>query len=494
MAGVEECYGALQSKDLIRLRAMWHPDAGPDEERLRRLSRILRDSSANVGERIDHAPAIGLESASFEFGVPLAWRESSERAKRRAGLPRGVRPHRGPLGTVDLPDHIALLGSEPPVIGCRTLGPIEVTVDGEPAPPELLWRKHLALLVYLARSPRQTRSRDHLIALLWADRTEAAARHSLSEALRVLRRHGGAAAVEVTVGQVGLGEGAVDLDVDRLEQLAAAESWPAAAELVAGEFLEGFGVPDATAFEDWLAAEREHWRRRSVEVLIRSADGLARAARAADAADIAARALAIEPDLRGCLLRGDPLHGAGRRPRGRPGAGRPVPCPPGRARRRAGTGDPRDGGARASRARRAPRVPPRRPWTSPPSSAPRSRGRSEELARLLDEATRAARTGRSMLLLIEGEAGVGKSRLLDEMLALLRLDGTPVGLGARGRGRPVGSLERGARARARRPGRDTRRRRPRRRRRSRRSPTRFPSGPTGFPARAAKSPCRSDGP
>ena len=31
-----------------------------------------------------------------------------------------------------------------------------------------------------------------------------------------------------------------------------------------------------------------------------------------------------------------------------------------------------------------------------------------------------------MLLLIEGEAGVGKSRLLDEMLALLRLDGMPV--------------------------------------------------------------------
>ena len=59
------------------------------------------------------------------------------------------------------------------MIVCRTLGPVEVTVDGEPAPPELLWRKHLALLVYLARSPRQTRSRDHLTALLWADRNEA---------------------------------------------------------------------------------------------------------------------------------------------------------------------------------------------------------------------------------------------------------------------------------------------------------------------------------
>ena len=77
------------------------------------------------------------------------------------------------------------------MIVCRTLGPIEVTVDGAPAPSELLWRKHLALLVYLARSPRQTRSREHLIGLLWADRTELAARHSLSEALRVIRRHAG---------------------------------------------------------------------------------------------------------------------------------------------------------------------------------------------------------------------------------------------------------------------------------------------------------------
>ncbi|HMH55625.1 MAG TPA: hypothetical protein VK535_05130, partial [Gemmatimonadales bacterium] len=73
----------------------------------------------------------------------------------------------------------------------RTMGPVELSVDGGPAPPELLWRKHLALLVYLARSPRRGRSREHLIGLLWGDRTEAAARHSLSEALRVIRFHAG---------------------------------------------------------------------------------------------------------------------------------------------------------------------------------------------------------------------------------------------------------------------------------------------------------------
>jgi DNA-binding SARP family transcriptional activator len=169
------------------------------------------------------------------------------------------------------------------VIVCRTLGPVEVIVDGVPAPPELLWRKHLALLIYLARSPRRTRSREHLIGLLWADRTEAAARHSLSEALRVIRRYAGQVSVEVTVGQVGLTGDAVELDVDRLEELAAAGDWEAASALVAGEFLEGFAVPDASEFEDWLAGERERWRRQGVEVLVRYADRLARAGKAQEA-------------------------------------------------------------------------------------------------------------------------------------------------------------------------------------------------------------------
>jgi len=311
------------------------------------------------------------------------------------------------------------------VIVCRTLGPVEVTVDGEPAPPELLWRKHLALLVYLARSPRQTRSRDHLTALLWVDRNEAAARHSLSEALRVLRRHAGADMLEVSVGQVGLAPGAVELDVDRLEQLAAEEDWPAAAELVVGDFLEGFGVPDATAFEDWLAAEREHWRRRGVEVLLRSADALARSARAEAAAELAARALAIEPVsepafrtvIRCMALSGD-----------RAGALELVE----RFEDRLAELDTEPGQetvAMIDRVRRERGMRRTSPIEGPDDNVilrPPLAGRTDELARLLDAATRSARSGRSMLLLLEGEPGVGKSRLLDEMLALLRLDGTPV--------------------------------------------------------------------
>src|SRR2546430_8139171 len=90
-----------------------------------------------------------------------------------------------------------------PKLSLRVLGPARVTVGGAeaPPPPELLWRKHLALLVYLARSPRKSRTREHLVGLLWSDRDEKQARHSLSEALRVLRRGAGGDARAAPAGQ-----------------------------------------------------------------------------------------------------------------------------------------------------------------------------------------------------------------------------------------------------------------------------------------------------
>ena len=92
------------------------------------------------------------------------------------------------------------------VISCRALGPIDVSIDGVPAPPELLWRKHVALLLYLLRSPRRTRGREHLIGLLWPDSEESKARQSLNEALRILRNTCGDETVDTgTVDLVRLG-------------------------------------------------------------------------------------------------------------------------------------------------------------------------------------------------------------------------------------------------------------------------------------------------
>src|SRR5205823_12591542 len=94
--------------------------------------------------------------------------------------------------------------SRPAGVYCHVLGPVQVTVAGADAPPELLWRKHVALLVYLARSPRRRRTREHLVGLLWSDRDEKQARHSVSEALRVLRRALGDERLVADVDQVRL--------------------------------------------------------------------------------------------------------------------------------------------------------------------------------------------------------------------------------------------------------------------------------------------------
>ncbi len=141
----------------------------------------------------------------------------------------------------------------------RTLGPVEVSVEGAPAPPELLWRKNLALLVYLACSPKRARTRDHLVGLLWGDKPESAARHSLNEAVRVLRKYAGEGGVESEGGQIRLADDAVELDTQRFETLVEAGDWGGAAELIAGEFLEGFFVPGSNEFDNWLYGERQAW-------------------------------------------------------------------------------------------------------------------------------------------------------------------------------------------------------------------------------------------
>src|SRR3989449_2822809 len=183
-----------------------------------------------------------------------------------------------------------------PKLSLRVLGPARVTVGGAeaPPPPELLWRKHLALLVYLARSPRKSRTREHLVGLLWSDRDEKQARHSLSEALHVFRRVLGDDQVRADVDQIGLGADGVTLDCDRFAELYARGDWPGAAALVEGDFLEGLSIPDASQFEDWLGGERVRWRAQIVDALIRYADGLLARGDPAAAATAALRARGVD--------------------------------------------------------------------------------------------------------------------------------------------------------------------------------------------------------
>jgi DNA-binding SARP family transcriptional activator len=312
------------------------------------------------------------------------------------------------------------------MIHCRTLGPVELRVDGEAAPSELLWRKHLALLIYLARSPRRGRTREHLIGLLWGDRNDAAARHSLSEALRVIRHTAGEDSVQVTAGQIHLLPGSVELDVDRLEALATAGDWSAAAELVTGPFLEGFAVSDASEFEDWLASERDLWCRRGVEVLGQAAEALARMGKAQEGSALASRALGLQPTsefavraaLRCRSLVGD-----------RSGALELFDRFQARLAKDVGVEPSEETRALAERVRRErePRPEVRATFADAESVIrPPLEGRGDELQRLLDLASESARARRAVLVVLEADSGMGKSRLLEEMLARLRLDGTTI--------------------------------------------------------------------
>ena len=312
------------------------------------------------------------------------------------------------------------------MISCQTLGPVGLSVDGAPAPPELLWRKHLALLVYLARSPRG-RTREHLIGLLWPEKPEAAARHSLNEAIRVLRRYLGESSVDTTAGQVRLVSESVRLDVDRLEELAEAGEWEAAARLIAGEFLEGFAIAGASEFEDWLANERSAVRLRSVDVLAHHADELLRAGRASEAIAIAARALGLDPGsgqamratMRSLVLAGD-----------RAGALERYDAFAARLKQEIGTSPDGETQALAERVRNERSIRPPLPVRAGEQSDSEPRmplvGREVELSRLADAAAQACRDRRACGLVIEGESGVGKTRLAEELLGRLRLDGVAV--------------------------------------------------------------------
>jgi hypothetical protein len=61
-----------------------------------------------------------------------------------------------------------------------------------------------------------------------------------------------------------------------------------------------------------------------------------------------------------------------------------------------------------------------------PVGRPPLEGRGQELQQLLEAAAIAVRTRRAALLVLEGGAGIGKTRLLDELLSRFRLDGISV--------------------------------------------------------------------
>ena len=131
-------------------------------------------------------------------------------------------------------------------------------------------RKAVALLAYLAVTQRR-QSRAHLAALLWPAYDETGGRAELRRALSALNQALGAGWLDADRHSVALNSTpGLQVDVLTLRQhLTAARAANAnqhatllaAVELAQGEFMAGFALGDAPAFEEWQRFEADALRR-----------------------------------------------------------------------------------------------------------------------------------------------------------------------------------------------------------------------------------------
>ena len=309
------------------------------------------------------------------------------------------------------------------MIRFQTLGTLDVTLDGAEAPAELLWKKNVALLLYLARAPKRRCTREQLIGLLWPDKDDAAARQSVREAIRVLRQYVGEDRLKTTGDVVQLLDGAVELDTDQFEKLAQQRDWTHTTPLINGKFVDGFKVPDAAGFEDWLTVERSLWHGRAMDALLRHAEERLEAGDELGADEPLHRAREMDPLSQRALR----AH----------------------MRRLAGAGDPssalqlfdqfdkdarRDGALTLEPETNAmvARLRSGRAWHLPKDALSAARsvswrrapllGRDRELATALAQ-WREARGGRLTVLVIEAESGGGKTRFVEELATRAAVDG-----------------------------------------------------------------------
>jgi DNA-binding SARP family transcriptional activator/TolB-like protein/Tfp pilus assembly protein PilF len=178
----------------------------------------------------------------------------------------------------------------------RLLGPFQAC-DSEGGRVVLPTRKAEALLAILAMASRGGVPRDQILNLLWNERAEGQARHSLSQTLTSLRQSFGKDTIAVDRDAVRLK--AERLNVDLHEFLRAVESDdPAdlqrAATLYRGSLLDGLALREAP-FEQWVELERRRLAALAVDTLVRLGEILV--SRGDDAGTVRAfeRALVVDP-------------------------------------------------------------------------------------------------------------------------------------------------------------------------------------------------------
>ena len=196
-------------------------------------------------------------------------------------------------------------------LSVRLLGPPLIEHQGLAF--EVDTRKAIALLAYLAVDA-QAHQREALATLLWPEADEAHGRAALRRTLSTLQKALDGPYLEASREQIGLRAGAsLWLDVSEFRKLAAGcdlhrghphEACPAceedltrAAGLYRGDFMEGFTLRDSAQFDDWQFFQADVLRRELASVLQKLAAIQAGGGDFESAIAIAHRWLALDPLL-----------------------------------------------------------------------------------------------------------------------------------------------------------------------------------------------------
>jgi DNA-binding SARP family transcriptional activator len=311
-------------------------------------------------------------------------------------------------------------------------------------------RKELALLIYLAVEGR-VHLRKNLSEQFWPEGDAKHGRAALRISLLHLRHMLGEGTDVVPVPHLLIKRDTLALDPTsalELDLQILLEAWTSArasagttltmpevarrsllaqlqraVDLPRGEFLEGFSLRDAPAFDDWVRFQREYWQLRTIEVFDHLSQMQFEAGELEAAIETVNRWLVLSPLQEDAYRRLMRLHFAAG---DRVAALRAYDA----CRAMLATGmqtEPTPETVALGSRMRAVAPPRRRETPTPPVAfldGPLL-GRTTELSTLI-KVYHTAQRGQTQVVLLEGEIGIGKTRLASEFLAWAELEGADV--------------------------------------------------------------------
>jgi DNA-binding SARP family transcriptional activator len=313
--------------------------------------------------------------------------------------------------------------SSVPRLRLRTFGAtaLERQLDDGSWAPLARSGKVLALLVYLSASEGRPVTREVAADLLWGDEVPERARASLRQALHTLRQQLGDAPLHADRETVRLEAGHVEIERDDFVAAARAGSLTAMLDVYRGPYCPRLEVGTSSAFERWVSSERSRFERQLLGEAERTVPQIIGAGDLALGERLARQLMAVMPDQPAvAILHFDALVAAGDIAEARErlegaraaleGSEQEVPA------------------AITDRLARARRL--GNPAVTESSGTLSALGqvlvgRADQMATLFREAEVAREEGARRVLLT-GPAGIGKTRLLDEFEARMRLRGARV--------------------------------------------------------------------